>query len=72
MKRIGPQMKAAVDYVAANPGCAIYPVACHLHRAARTGKNNALGYNPVHRAIKAGLIVSAWKGNRYSLTVSET
>lgn len=56
MKRIGPQMAAAVAFVAANPGCVILAVAKHLHRGARTGRNNALGYNPAHRAIKAGLI----------------
>ncbi len=54
--RIGHQMQSAVAFVTANPGCAILPVAKHLHVGARRGTNNALGYNPVHRAIKAGLI----------------
>ena len=56
--RIGAQMARAVAYVAANPGCCIRDVANRLHIAAERGTNNALGYNPVHRAIKAGLIVA--------------
>ena len=69
--RIGPQMQAAVSYVAANPGCAILPVAKSLHIGARRGTNNACGYNPVHRAIKAGLI-RAERGPRgsYALYVA--
>lgn len=66
--RIGSQMRAAVSFVAANPGCAILPVAKALHIGARTGRNNALGYNPVHRAIKAGLIrAERGVGQRYAL-----
>jgi hypothetical protein len=67
MKRIGPKMLQAVEFVRENPGCAILPVAKHLHRAARNGKNNALGYNPVHRAIKAGLIRNDGSRRLYSL-----
>ena len=50
-------MLSAVAFVAANPGCAILPVAKHLHVGARRGTNNALGYNPINRAIKAGLLL---------------
>jgi len=57
MKRIGPQMELAVSIVRANPGIVTYHVAKRLHRACANGKNNALGYNPIHRALKAGLIV---------------
>lgn len=63
-------MLAAVAYVAANPGCAILPVAKALHIGARTGRNNALGYNPVHRAIRAGLIRATRSNGRYCLTVA--
>lgn len=66
-KRIGPQMQRALAYVQSHPGCAILPVAQHLHVGARTGTNNALGYNPVHRAIKAGLIRNDGSGSKYSL-----
>lgn len=54
--RIGPQMERAVSIVAANPGCTMRFVAVRLHRAAANGKNNALGYNPVHRCLRAGLV----------------
>lgn len=57
-KRIGKQMASAVDFVRSHPGCAILPVAEALHRAARAGNNMALGYDPVHRAIAAGLILA--------------
>lgn len=72
-KRIGPQMQAAVEFVRNNPGCAILPVAKHLHVAARNGKNNAFGYNPVHRAIRAGLIrkTPGARTGSYALFVAE-
>lgn len=73
MKRIGPQMERAIIIVADNPGCNMLYVASRLHRACAAGKNNALGYNPVHRAIKAGLIIAkSGKGNSYALYVPET
>lgn len=70
MPRIGPQMARAVSIVAANPGCSIRFVAVRLHQCAANGKNNSYGYNPVHRAIRAGLIrdTGAHK-NTYSLEV---
>lgn len=72
MKRIGPQMKAAVHFVTQNPGCAILPVAKYLHIGARSGRNNACGYNPVHRAIAAGLIrAEAGEHGAYRLYVVE-
>lgn len=66
-KRVGPKMQQAVDIVANNPGCCIRYVARRLHVAARSGMNNGLGYDPVHRAIKAGLISYAIVGGRYHL-----
>ena len=50
--RIGPQMRAAVDYVRDNPGCAILPVA----EAIGPYGSRRYGYAAVHRAIRAGLI----------------
>lgn len=69
--RIGRQMLSAVAFVAANPGCAILPVAKHLHVGARSGSNNALGYNPVHRAIDAGLLHATVSKGVYRLTVTD-
>lgn len=58
-----PQMFAARDYVADNPGCAILPVAEHV------GPNGSrrYGYATVHRAIKAGLICATRRGGKYVL-----
>lgn len=66
--RIGPQMSRAARIVAANPGCSKLYVAAQLHIACRSGCNNALGYEPVNRAIRAGLIKAAYSAGRYSLT----
>ena len=53
-RRIGPQMRRAVAYVAANPGCSKIDVARYI----------------LDRAIKAGLIVAwQGRGNAYSLRV---
>ena len=70
-RRIGPQMERAVEIVRSNPGCSKLFVAARLHIGAANGTNNALGYEPVNRAIRAGLIVAkAGRGNSYSLVVS--
>lgn len=64
-------MAKAADIVSRNPKCCIYFVAKRLHVGARTGKNNALGYDPVHRAIRAGLIkAQKLQNGRYILTIS--
>lgn len=55
--RIGPQMAYAVRIVSANPGIIPYRVARQLHVACLNGRNNALGYNPINRAIDSGLLV---------------
>lgn len=60
MARIGYQMARAAAIVAAEAGAeglVMYSVAKRLHIGARLGTNCACGYNPIHRAIKAGLIV---------------
>ncbi len=65
-KRIGVRMQAAVNYVRANPGCAILPVA----EAIGPHGSRQFGYRAVHRAIKAGLIAYTLERGRYSLTVT--
>lgn len=51
-------MARAVALVESNPGTAILPIAKSLHIGARRGTDNSLGYDPVHRAISAGLLVN--------------
>jgi len=68
-RRIGPQMRRAIDYVAAHPGCAKIDVARYTLPYA-LGYNNAWAYGPVNRAIAAGLIIAGQgRGNAYSLRV---
>lgn len=55
-KRIGPQMSNAVFIARNNPGIVPLQVARQLHVAAATGRNMALGYEPINRAISAGLL----------------
>ena len=64
-KNLGPQMLAAAYYVSNHPGCAILPVAKNIHIGAEQGTNNALGYDPVHRAMRAGLIYDSPAGVTY-------
>lgn len=66
--RIGPRMQAAVEFVRANPGCPIKPVAEHITPCPRADMDWSCGYEPVHRAIRAGLIrAGSGKGNAYAL-----
>ncbi|WP_066920447.1 hypothetical protein [Steroidobacter denitrificans] len=65
--RVGYQMARAVGIVAAHPGCTKRFVAVRLHPAAASGRNNALGYDPINRAISAGLINATYSRGRYSL-----
>lgn len=67
-------MARAAALVESNPGTAILPIAKTLHIGARRGTDNSLGYDPVHRAIKAGLIVNVpaqSRGNGYALYTPE-
>jgi hypothetical protein len=69
MNRIGPQMESAVAYVSNHPGCSKWAVARYTNPRA-CGRNNAIAYGPVNRAIAAGLIVArSGKGNAYALYV---
>lgn len=70
--RIGPQMSRAVAIVAANPGCTKRFVAERITPHPIPSKNWALGYDPVNRAIKAGLIKATYSAGRYSLTVDDS
>lgn len=71
-KRIGSKMSLAVSVVAANPGCSIKFVAERISPCPVASRNWAYGYEPVNRAIRAGLILAGkGKGNAYSLTVAE-
>ncbi len=67
--KIGYQMQKAANYVANHPGCCIRDVARFLMPHCM-GRNNAYGYNPVHRAISAGLIHAVYMGGRYTLTAA--
>jgi hypothetical protein len=57
-------MLRAAWYVKNHPGCAILPVSEYLGFTL----NRGFGYDPVHRAIAAGLIVAKrGTGNAYAL-----
>ncbi len=71
--RIGPRMQMAIDYVGRHDGCCKWDVAKAITPLSRYGLkcecNNALGYNPINRAIRAGLIRAKWDGHKYSLSL---
>lgn len=68
MERIGPNMRAAVEYVAENPGCPKLPVA----RAIGPHGSTKFGYEAVDRAMRAGLIEHrGGMAGTYSLYVTE-
>lgn len=78
--RIGPQMSLAVNIVRNNPGCTKKYVAERISPCPDPSRNWAYGYNPVNRAIKAGLIRAEENGrsgpygswvSSYSLFVDE-
>lgn len=74
MTRIGPQMQRAVAIVTANPGCSKKFVAeriSPLRYYEAQSMNWALGYEPVNRAIAAGLIDARPGKNAYALYVPE-
>ncbi len=69
-RRIGRAMARAVAYVETHPGCVMRDAARAVHVGAY-GRNNALGYDPIHRAIRAGVLTRAPGPRRgtYVLTV---
>lgn len=73
MARLGRQMLRAAAIVASNPGCAKIDVARRISPHPIPQKNWALGYNPVNRAICAGLIRAERNGNGvYRLYAAES
>lgn len=58
-RRIGHAMAAVAAYVASNEGCVMRAAADHVNPSVGRGGNvnEALGYNVVHRAANADLIV---------------
>lgn len=54
MKRIGPKMEMVRAYVRSHQGCRMYQAARHV---APHGTGVGYGYQTVHRAIAAGIIV---------------
>lgn len=60
--RIGQNMRRAVAFVAAHPGCAKTDVAVFLHSAAPHEQSG--GYATVNRAIARGLIRAAPRAQR--------
>lgn len=67
--RKGRQMMRAVAVVKSHPGCSKKYVAEVISPCPQPNKNWALGYNPVNRAIQAGLIRVEQSGGRYRLYV---
>lgn len=56
--RIGPKMMRAVEIVGRNPGCSKKFVAEQITPCPVPSKNWAYGYEPINRAIDAGLITA--------------
>jgi hypothetical protein len=70
--RHGRQMLRAALFVASNPGCAKIDVARHISPHPIPCRNWSLGYEPVDRAIRAGLIrAERGRGNTYRLYAAE-
>jgi len=64
-------MARAAEIVRNNPGCSIKFVAERISPHPTPSRNWALGYNPVHRAIDAGLIDATFAYGRYSLVAAD-
>ena len=70
--RIGEQMERATAIVRDNPGCSKKFIAELISPHPMPEKNWALGYEPVNRAISAGMIdAEITASGTYRLTVSE-
>jgi hypothetical protein len=72
MTRIGPQMERACFIVGNQEGCSIKCVAEQISPHPVPSRNWALGYEPVNRAIAAGLIEARrGKRNAYALYLTD-
>lgn len=69
MRRIGPSMQAAVWHVQHNPGCTKMFVATRISPHPQPSRNWALGYDPINRAIRAGLLRAKRGARGYALYV---
>lgn len=69
MKRVGPKMQAAANYVARHPGCCKLDVALGAIQNRPGSRDMGVLYDPINRAIRAGLIVvrKGSSGTRYRL-----
>jgi hypothetical protein len=65
-------MERVARIVAGNPGCTKMYVAEIISPHPQPGRNWALGYNPINRAIKAGLITAVRTGRSYRLYEAST
>lgn len=67
-KTLGPRQQAALDYIAANPGC----TKLEAGNAAVSHGRMEYRYRPVNRLIEMGLVVAKQgKGNSYALYIHE-
>lgn len=66
-KRIGPKMLQCQAFVALHPGCVARQAAHYVNPHPTPSRNEALGYNIVHRTIAAGLIRCESRGGRMFL-----
>lgn len=66
-RRIGRQMARAAALVASTPGCPKISVARQISPCPVPSGNWSYGYEPINRAIRAGLIRAEWSGRAYRL-----
>lgn len=69
--KIGHRMQQAIEYVKTHPNCCKKHVAEWITPCRRPEQNWAYGYNPVNRAIAAGLINCEWKNGKSLLTLTK-
>ena len=62
--RIGKKMRLAASFVAVNPGCVMRACAHAVSPLSDPTRNEAFGYDIVHRAVRAGLIRAEKQPNR--------
>jgi hypothetical protein len=65
--KVGANMQAVADYVAAHPGCSKLDAAKAITHSAAASATNHGQYESIDKAIRAGLIRAERHGNRYAL-----